>query len=325
MNKIILFTREEKGVLKRLLLFYRKARKEHEIGSIRNAHVALRGLAGAISLYPPILGTQHLGSGSRSIETLIDMLCMKEDPDLILHIPTKALVGKGFLIAKINFFFMLYYLAGESGEMKDHQPAIKNIVSGNIFTLMAEEVYLAIIDDRSNSMHVRSNAAYLLANIWEYRLDHGIREFAPLLSSLWRARERLTPSFGTLLGFSELFKIAESVDPLWLKFIQNFEVTGEEIFSLEEFLFGLSFEEIGRLRGEMERTGRSSLGREEVCQIIGERSVYPRYDMDDPRETYRSFRHRLISAKVRKKVKTPGPRKTFEEHIICYLLSRPEE
>ncbi len=328
MKKIILFHKEEKRLLDQFLDILKREKRNSDRDSIEHSRNALKDLAEAISMYPPIMGKQQLGNISRSVETLIDMLCMKEDPDLILHIPTKALVGKGFLIAKINFFYMFLYLAkgiGDSREIQDVLHELKMIISNNIFTLMSEEVFLSIIEDRKNSMHIRTNAGYLLANIWEYRLDHGIREFAPILSNIWKAREQLKPAFGTLMGFTELFKLSQGLDPLWLEFIDQALSTEEETSSLEEFLFGLSFEEISRLRGFMELTERNCLSPEDIFQVIGESSAYPRYDPDDSREFYRSFRHRLINTKVRKRARLMGPKKTIEEYIICYLLSRPSE
>lgn len=323
MKNIILFNDDEKVILGRLIKLLQSLGRREEIKSVKNNRTALKELAASISLYPSILGTHQLGGISRSIETLIAMLCQSEEPGIILHIPTKALLGKGYTIAKINFFFMLLYLTRGIGRGDSIEGEIRAIISNNIFTLMAEEVFLSIIRDSEISDAIRTNAGYLLAKIWEYRLDYGVKEFAPFLSNIWKARGEIEPVFGTLLCLSEVYRIAENSDEAWLDFLQRDALTEEEVFSLEEFLFDLSFEEIMKVRREMEKRGVNSISLVDVEEIIDRKVMYPEYD-DDPRELYRSFRFRIINARYRTRAKLHGPKKTIEEYIMCYLLSKQE-
>ena len=110
MKNIILFNEDEKGIIGRLIKLLQSQGRKEEVKTLKNNRTALRELAASISLYPSILSTHQLGGISRSVDTLITMLCQNEEHDVILHIPTKALLGQGYTIAKINFFFMLLYL-----------------------------------------------------------------------------------------------------------------------------------------------------------------------------------------------------------------------
>ncbi|HOO71055.1 MAG TPA: hypothetical protein PK926_04770 [Spirochaetota bacterium] len=325
MKKIIPLSPDEERIVLTVkgTLKHEGLNSEHE--AVVNNEGALYELASAISKYPSILGVQSLGGASRSVETLVDTLQVQDPMDLILHIPTKALLGKGFSFAKINFFYMIYYLLQQETEETLFPSMVMDVISSNVFTLMAEEVFLSIISDRAIPEHIRRNAGYLLANIWEYRIDHGVSEFAPVLNNIWTARKRLRPAYGTMLGISELFKISESSSKIWVDYLQRDRLCSEEVDAMQEFLLGLSFEEMRLLNENMERTGKTSLGSREIDIILGERKAYPDYLEDDPRELFKSYRHRHKNAQFRFKANRDGPKKTLEEYIMCYLLARPEE
>ncbi len=328
MKKIIVFKEDESRKIEELIRVLEKNDKSSEITRIKNNRSALIELARSVSLYPSILKEQHLGSATRSVETLVESMCQNdktEESDIRLNIPTKALLGNSFLIAKMNFFYMLYYLTEELAEVESIKRSIKTFISNNVFTLMAEDVFLSIIDDCEISIDIRMSAGYLLANIWEYRLYHGVKKFAPILSDIWKAREALVPAYGTMLGFSELFRISEQIEPAFLDFIQRDELSDEEIASIEEFIFGLSYEETSRIRSEMDEQGQWVLSKAEIEKIIGQNWVYPEYHVRDQRELYRSFLHRKINAKNRARARIDGPHKTIEEYIMCYLLPISKE
>src|SRR4051812_19697553 len=62
--------------------------------------------------------TRRAGGG----EALIDLLCKVPDYDLDLHIPTKAVLGQAYLVAKINFFKALGYsleLVPDADELRE--------------------------------------------------------------------------------------------------------------------------------------------------------------------------------------------------------------
>ncbi|PKL74468.1 MAG: hypothetical protein CVV27_20365 [Candidatus Melainabacteria bacterium HGW-Melainabacteria-1] len=255
------------------------------------------------------------------MESLIEKLCTSWVPDMVLHIPTKAILGRGYTIAKINFFIMLRYIVHEIDDFNELEADLFSIISANVFTLTAEEVFITIIEDMRISREVRNQAGSLIVRIWEHRIDYGVREFAPILQQLWKSRGKLVPNFGTMMGFSELCMLSRDTETRWFDFLQRDDLSEEEVLSLEEFIFGLTWEEIQNLRKNMEEKGRSSLSREEVESLLDKPHLYPGYWTDDPRELYRSFRDRKHNSKFRARAAVRGPRKTLEEYLMIFLLA----
>lgn len=325
MRNIVAFSENEDHLIQQLRENIRKIGKAAGLEGIENNINALKDLAKAISQYPSILGKQSLGGSSRSIDTLVDNLCVKDPMDLILHIPTKAILGQGFAVAKINLFFMLFYLVRDSEELKENKDRILEIINNNIFTLMAEEVFLSLISDKKVKLTVRTQAGYLLATVWEFRIDHGVKEFAPLLSNIWIARKKIKPVFGTMLGLSELFNLSRETDPVLLDYLLRPEIKQDELDALQEFLMGLTYEELSELYGIMEKDGKSTLSKKEINSLVGGKRMYPEYREDDPRELYRSFQNRRRNSLYRSRSGVVGPKKSIEEYIMCYLLERPAE
>lgn len=325
MRKIIPLKPQEEQIVADVKIFLQKKSLREELKTVTNNEEALQDLARAISKYPSIFGTQSLGRESRSVETLVDNLQVHDVVDLLLHVPTKALLGKSFSIAKINFLYMIYYIIREHVKVDSLQDLIMDAISRSVFIVMAEEVFLSILLDRKIAKHIRNNAGYLLVNIWEYRIDHGVSEFAPVLIKVWQTRKSLKPAYGTMLGISELFRIAENNSIIWMDYLQRDGLSDDEVAALREFLLGLTYEEMKLLNDNMERTGKSCLDEHEMDIILGERKIYPEYLYDDPRELFKSYRHRYKNASFRSRAGIEGPQKTLEEYIMCYLLSLPDE
>jgi hypothetical protein len=318
---IVLFSDEELGIIAAVTENLSSRGITAEIEAVGNNRMALEQLGRSISFYPSILAAHRLGTSSRSVESLVETLCRDDIPDMILHIPTKAVLGRSYSIAKINFLNMLRYIVRDVADLSPLEEKVLHLIAHNVFTIMAEEVYISIIENAASPELLRSNAAYLLARTWEYRLDSGVREFAPILQGVWSAREKLLPNFGTMLGFSELFTISGYIEPAWFDFLQSDEIGEDEVHSLEEFIFGMSHEEILALRGEMEQCGKNALSREEALKHKGPKSPLYRYTGDDPRQLYRSFRDRKINARFRSRARLEGPKRTLEDYLMCYLLS----
>src|SRR4051794_11870677 len=70
----------------------------------------LRRMAELLRDSPTLSASWDRGTGRPfSAETLVEQLCRVHDYDLDLHIPTKAVVGQAYLVAKINFLKALGY------------------------------------------------------------------------------------------------------------------------------------------------------------------------------------------------------------------------
>ncbi len=323
-KSIVIFTDEEQELIEAVISALVRTGRFNDEEMLLNNRTSLEDLARSISLYPSILEEHTLAGSSRTIESLIHALCTTWVPDMVLHIPTKAVLGRGFTIAKINFFNMLKYMAASAGPLEKYRGRILEIIAINVFILTAEEVYISIIEDMRIDEEVRHLAGYLTAHIWEHRLGFGVKEFAPILQALWKSREKLVPHFGTMMGFAELCVLSSETEPAWFDFLQRDELGEDEVFALNEFIFGLTHEEILSLRRIMEEKGRISLTRHEVDSLLEKPQRFPEYWSDDPRELYRSYRDRKHHSRFRARSASPGPKKTLEEYLMIFLLPRGE-
>lgn len=124
---------------------------------------------------------------------MLDTLCSRLFiPDMILHIPTKAILRRSPL-TKINFLLCCSY-------MRDKDEYIAFVRNASIILYSIKCIYAhsrkctySIIEkDDALDKIIRRNAVYLLARtLQEHRLDYGVAEFAPILLNLWKTRERL--------------------------------------------------------------------------------------------------------------------------------------
>jgi hypothetical protein len=319
--ELVVFDDAESEILD---LCFRLAKEKHLDNDAANLQAgvdSLTELARAISQYPSILGSRQWGSTIRSVESLVEMLCCSHAIDKLMHIPTKAVMGKGFLIAKINLFFTMKYMTEQHEELSSISDKVLQHITNIVFTVMSEEVFLALIEDRTIDIDIRNRAGFLLANIWEYRLNQSVSDFAPILNSIWVSRKANCPSYGTMMGFTELSRLSQSVPKAWLDFLKIVETSEDQYHALEEFLFSLTFEEIAHLRQEMTRMTLTSVKIEDVKTLLGGTLEYPVFDESDPREMYQFFRHRKVNARFRKRAGKDGPTKTVEEYLMSYLLS----
>ena len=322
--EIIVFNDSESELIFTLQNEVQKRGLEEANERIKKHINALVELARAISQYPSILHSTGLDGQERSADSVMEMLCQQNMFDTTMNIPTKAVLGKGFLVAKINFFKMLQYLALKIPDIKEKAEKINVDLTNIVFTIMCEEVFISIIEDREALEEVRNRAAFLLANIWEYRLNHGMKDFVPILNSVWEARKNLIPVFGTLMGTSELMMLSSSIDPRWYDFL-NEKSGDDEIFqALEEFLFTLTFEELVKLRNKMEDMDMGTVKKDEIKSIIGKNHMYTEFSTSDPRNMYIFFKDRKHNAHFRKRAGRMGPKKTIEEYIMIHLLSSNE-
>lgn len=319
--ELIVFDDAESEILDLCLKIANDKNLTSEADSIRSNTDALIELARAISQYPSILGTRQWGNTVQSVESLVEMLSYSHSIDKLMHIPTKAVLGKGFLVAKVNLFMTLRIMAESNGEKETVSEKILPLITNTVFTLMSEEVFLALIEDHETDEVIRNRAGFLLANIWEYRLNQSVKDFAPILNSIWEARKALCPAYGTMMGFSEISSISQSTPQAWIDFLQSIENSDIKFQSLEEFLFNLTYEEVCRLRQEMKRRNLGVVHRKDIESLIGSKRVYPAFDESDPRDMYQFFRHRKVNARFRRRALLAGPTKTIEELLMAFLLS----
>ena len=100
--KLVVFNDFESELIYNCLSVVTENHNDNDAQKIKANINSLIELVKAISQYPSIIATSNICGKSRSVETLMDLLKQKEGLDKILYTPTKAVLSKGFLIAKIR-------------------------------------------------------------------------------------------------------------------------------------------------------------------------------------------------------------------------------
>ena len=282
----------------------------------------LKKLATAIANFPSLLQRTNLNTSVRTPGALVEsIISYQEDGDTLLHMPPKAALGKGFLVTKIHTFFSMYKLAKNFAQMDENEArAYNDETVSMMFTLMAEDVYLNLMKDKTLSMDLRRQLANSLIILWEHRSDQTINDIAPVLQSVWNARRTLAPAFGTMMGTSELLLVSIQMGAQWNQFIKQRLGDQEVSQAMEEFLFGLSYEQILRLRSILREQGVKAIGRDEVSSYLGERV---KTDVSlDYRDFYLLYTVRRDNARVRQRLHLPGPTKTLEDFFIRFVMEQ---
>ncbi len=320
MKAMNVFSESEELIITEINKMFQDSGNMEERRVIEETLVSLRMLAESISHYPSLLNQQILGKHSRTLETLVKNLCSHPGLNLLLNTPTKAILGRGFTIAKMNFFILVSYICSDYLNLCSAKDDIKKVISLNVFSIMAEEVFISILSDESIDVHLRMKSGYFLAKIWEYRIYKGIEELEPILTDLWRSRQSFTPTFGTMQGISEITTFCADRNPMWLNFLEDTDFNEDILDALKEYLMGLSYEEIIRIEEHMESNSIASFKTADVEKILEIEKSYPMIDYHDPREMYHFYARRKQNAAFRKKSCMRGPKRTIEEYIICYML-----
>ena len=282
----------------------------------------IEALAKATAAFPSLLERTNTSSSVRTPEGLVETLVSyHEDGDMMLHMPSKATLGKAFLVTKIHTFYSMSKLAKSEAKMDEKEAKeYSDETNAMLFTLMAEDVYLNLLKNKNVSMELRRSIANSLIILWEHRSDQTMDDIAPVLQTAWNARRKLAPAFGTMMGTSELIMINMEMDEQWLRFTRDTLSNPEINQAMEEFLFGISYEQILRLKEIIREKDVKSIGRDEVSKYLGERV---KTDISlDYRDFYLLYTIRRDNARARQRLHLPGPKNTLEDHFILYTMEK---
>lgn len=307
----------EEDVAQKALLYI----KEHfpdELNKAEDRFAALKTLANAVSLFPSVKETQQLRGDIRDEASLIASMIEFCPSSRFLHTPTRILFSRNFLVAKSHAFSMLSFLTDESAELL---LSIRKIIFSIISTLMAEDVYIACINDPSFPKEKKRYLAEDLICLWDCGTDPRSNHNLPALQSLWSARDAAPPCFGTMEGSSELIRLSIELGMDWQEFINNRLSVDETRWALEEFLFGLSFEEIIEVRSRLKRFGVTAVDHKDVRSYLGSRPSFTMVDNNDPRVIYDFYVERRDAASFRERSSALGPKKTLEELYLRHRMA----
>jgi hypothetical protein len=313
---MLVLTDEEEGLVGDIISWL-EAGDSAESGLVKERFRCLRDLGAAVSQYPSVRETRFLRGVLRNEEKLLESLCGFSSPSYLLHIPTKVVAARSFLVAKFHAFSLLAFLVRS---MDDFFIPLRRTIFSIVCALMAEEVYFSCLGDPSLSHTTKMNLANDLISLWDSGTDPRAIHHLPALSALWIARDATPPSFGTMDGTSELLRITIDMGKDWQEFLVEESDNNETRWALEEFLFGLSYEEIQQVRSRLARFGINAVSGEEIRTYLGSNPSFVMVQDADPREIYDFFIDRRDAGLLRKQLSAPGPRRTLEEIYIKYRI-----
>jgi hypothetical protein len=309
---------DELGLVERIKNFLDPGSPE-ESAMVGRKFECLKTLGVAISQYPSIRESQQLRGVRRSEEQLLEALCSFASPSHLLHIPARVVAARSYLVAKYQAFSMLHILVKD---VKEFNLAIRKVILTVIHTLMTEEVYFSCLDDPEFSKDIKLKLAYDLISLWESGTDARTVQHLPALDALWTARDSSPPAFGTMNATSELLRITISMGKDWQEFLVAHVSANETRWALEEFLFGLSYEEIDSVRSRLIKFGISAVGHAEIPSYLGSRPAYGIINSSDFREMYNFYVDRRDTARLRQRLSVPGPGRALEEIYIKYRIAQ---
>ena len=290
-----------------------------ESALVRRRFECLNTLGHAISQYPSVRESQTLRGVERNEEQLLESLCSFASSAHLLHIPTRVVAARSYLVAKYQAFSMLYILAGDNEEFK---APLRKVILTVIHTLMAEEVYFSCLEDPGFSYKIKLNLANDLIALWDSGTDRRTVIHLPALDALWTVRDSSPPAFGTMNGTSELLRLTFDMGQDWQEFLVANVSINETKWALEEFLFGLSYEEIGSVRSRLIKFGINAVSHDEIPSFLENKPAYGMINSSDYRAMYDFYVDRRDTAKFRLKLSAPGPCRALEEIYIKYRISQ---
>jgi hypothetical protein len=230
-----------------------------------------------------------------------------------------VVAARSYLVAKFQAFSLLQILAGDQTEFMH---PLRKVILTVIHTLMAEEVYFSCLDDPGFSQEIKINLADDLIMLWDSGTDPRAVRHLPALDTLWTARDSSPPAFGTMNATSELLRISIDMEEDWQDFLIANVSVNETRWALEEFLFGLSYEEINSVRSRLIKFGITAVSRDEIPSFLGSRPAYGIINSSDHRAMYDFYVARRDAARLRQKLSTEGPGRTLEEIYIKYRIAQ---
>jgi hypothetical protein len=275
----------------------------------------------AMTAYPPVLAESKLGSRERGLGTLVDLLANATDADFEMFLPMRAMVWRSLTMARLNFWRLLRYLAEEiEPEDSDLALIIDRRVHACVYLKLVDELLTSLAMDEEIPRSIRNEVVSSMTSLWDSNPSNAVQLFFPLLEAVWEARRKIYVSVGTMLGVSEIMKLLQAgCAPQFVDYFARARMTQDEGSAFQEFLIGVTTEQLTSLEDFMQGSGRTCLSPEEAKQALG---------IHDPSEdnyrvgvrAYQFHRERHLQSAARRLRSLPGPKHTAEEYMLMYFL-----
>jgi hypothetical protein len=307
----------EQSLIKEALRFLETEVPE-EAAIVKKRFDCLAAFGKTIALFPPIRESQALGGQIRDERQLIGIMTTLAPSSHLLRIPARIQAVRAFLVTKFHCFSLLCKVLPDTSPL---YPSFRSVLFSTMFTIMAEDVCFSCLGDPSCSIEIKTHLVDELIFLWDSGTEPAMIRHFQALEALWSARDDSPPSFGTMEGTSELIRLSIDMEEDWYNFLRDRIDTNEESrWALDEFLFGLSYEELLSVRAKFKQSGVNAVDYKQIESYLGSPHVYTIMDKSDPRLIHDFYMDRKEAAMSRKQFNTPGPRKTLEEIYLCYRV-----
>lgn len=302
------------------------ARHPEDAEILRNLVIDLKDMSSLLDRQRPLRRPTALGGESRTESGLIAHLVAIDGLSGDLVLPLKATLSRTYLLTKIAFlrgFVKATSAIEDVPECRNLCTELREEQAQSIYTLLAEELLLALLRKPDVLLSTKERAADQLITIWDDAALE-INDFAPLLESAWHARNRINSECGALLGASETFRlVCEDCRPEVLDFFARDGMSFDESAAFEEFLFNMTHEELVTLRQAMHDQNMKTASAKWAANVLG-RTIeeLERSHQVDSMALYRSYQRRQLAADFRLMAGAPGPRRTAEAYLMVYLLDQ---
>lgn len=289
---------------------------------IFEAHLTrIASIQKALRAYPPVLQENKLGSRERGLGTLVELLANATDADFEMFLPMRAMLWRSLTMARLNFWRLLRYLSEEiEPDDTDLSIIIDRRVHACVYLKLVDELLTSLAMDEDIPRTIRQEVVASMTSLWDSTPSKAVQQFFPLLEAVWEARRNIFVSVGTMLGVSEIMKLLQAgCAPQFVDYFSRSRMTNDEGSAFQEFLIGVTTEQITDLESFMQGSGRTCLSPEEAKQALGiNETSDENYRVGV--QAYQFHRERHLQSAARRLRSLPGPKHTAEEYMLKYFL-----
>ncbi|MBU1239162.1 hypothetical protein KJ865_05575, partial [Myxococcota bacterium] len=244
--------------------------------------------------------------------------------DFELRLPSRTIFGKALIDLEISFWGFLSF---GIERVFDHTEmgigflkSVEKHLSARVYNRMTAELLVSVATNGAVDRTIREKSVNYLARLWEDNTIHAMRNFAPLMESIWNARKEAKVVMGTMMGIQEMFDMQiHGATHYFLDFFAEHAEDEEVRGAFREFLFGATYEELAGKDRERRTKGVVTTSGMDLTSM-GLRKGGDTTMREKALGIYRFFTKRKLEAQARFIAKAPGPKQTAEELLLIYFI-----
>lgn len=286
----------------------------------------IQSIRNSLELYPRVFEEKKLGRRQRGLGTLVQLLANATDADFEMFMPTRAMLWRSLTMAHLNFWRFVRYICEEvDAEDEELFRKVSERVHTCVYLKLMDELLTSLSMDSRLSLELRGTAVSSLTSMWDCTPSENVKRFFPLLRAVWDARRNMIVSMGTLLGVSEIMKLLQAgCAPEFVDYFARASMSKDEGLAFQEFLIGVTTEQIQDLEVVMAQTGLTAITPEQADEALGRPSDSSQKEKEAQTGVgvlaYQFHRERHLEAAARRLRNLPGPKHTAEEYMLLYFL-----